>query len=424
MTRRPTSRLVGYAILVALGAYGAVTLDRVAILALVMPLAVWLVWGLVTATAPELDATCTVDSDRVAEDGQLLLQAEVSCRGSVGWLEVELELPSGLVSDRPANRQRIRPSGDRTTTLAWKLTPKRWGAYRCGPLRVRAQDRFGLLEYSGRLGEPLRVRVFPAFERLRQLVPPARTQLFAGNRIARQPGEGIEFASIRDFTPGDRVRRVNWRATARAGVPLVNDFHLERNADVILFVDSFVDLGVDQDSVLTLAVRAAVALADGYLGDRDRVGVVGFGGLLRWLLPGLGPRHFYRVVEALLDTQVVTSYAWRAIDVIPPRVLPPAATILALTPLLDPRSLGALADLHHRGFELVVLEIGPERFLPRSSSSPDPLALRLWQLLRVARRRSLQRAGVIVVEWPAGISLEAVLAQVREYRRFARRSVA
>jgi hypothetical protein len=129
-------------------------------------------------------------------------------------------------------------------------------------------------------------------------------------------------------------------------------------------------------------------------------------------------------VESLLDTQVVTSYAWKAIDVIPARVLPPSATVIALTPMLDLRSVGALVNLQQRGFDLVVLEISPERFLPRSGRAVDQSALRLWQLVRVARRRSLQRAGLIVLEWPEHVSLEAVLAQVREYRRFARRSAA
>jgi uncharacterized protein (DUF58 family) len=424
LIRRPTPRLVGYAAIVALGAYGAVTLDRISLLALIAPFAVWLAFGLATAAPPELKITSRLDKERTAEGEEVLFEAEVLCRGRVGWLELQLELPGRLECDIPGGRIRVRPRRGDAQTLTWRLRPRRWGAYRFGPVLVLAQDRAGLLRYSARLGEPARLRVYPAFERLRQLVPPARTQLFAGNRIARRHGEGIEFADIRGFTAGDRVRRINWRATARTGVPHVNDFHLERNADVILFVDSFADLGLDQESVLSLAVRAAVALADGYLGERDRVGVVGFGGVLRWLLPGMGPRHFYRVVESLLDTQVVTSYAWRAIDVIPPRVLPPAATILAITPLLDPRTLGALADLHHRGFDLVVLEVAPERFLPRSGRGVDPLALRLWGLLRVARRRSLQRAGVIVPEWPEGVALETLLAQAREYRRFARRSVA
>jgi uncharacterized protein (DUF58 family) len=141
---------------------------------------------------------------------------------------------------------------------------------------------------------------------------------------------------------------------------------------------------------------------------------------VRWLDPGLGPRHLYRVVEALLDTDVVTSYAWRDLEVLPPRVLPPAAMVVALTPLLDPRSLGALADLHHRGFDLLVLEIAPEKLVGAALRHADPLAVRVWRAQREARRHRLQRQGVAVVEWPPDRPLEVVLAAAREYRRSAR----
>ena len=61
MIRRPTPRLVGYAAIVALGAYGAVTLDRIALLALIAPFAVWLAFGLATAAPPELEITSRLD---------------------------------------------------------------------------------------------------------------------------------------------------------------------------------------------------------------------------------------------------------------------------------------------------------------------------------------------------------------------------
>lgn len=305
-----------------------------------------------------------------------------------------------------------------------RLRPLRWGTYRLPPLAVAAQDRLSLLQFRGHAGESLQLRVYPAWERLRKLVPPARTQVYAGNRIARQHGEGLEFADIRPFVAGDRVRRVNWRVTARSGVPHVNDFHLERNSDVVLFIDNFTEIQAGRDSVLGLAVRAASALAQGYLHERDRVGVIGFGGVLRWLTPGMGPQHLYRVADALLDTEVVTSYAWRAIDVIPPRVLPPAATVIALTPLLDPRSVGALADLHHRGFDLVVLEISPAGLVGAGAAAVDPLALRLWGLLQQARRNRLIRAGIAVTQWLPEEPLEVALARAREYRRFAPRATA
>ncbi|HEY6538395.1 MAG TPA: DUF58 domain-containing protein, partial [Candidatus Dormibacteraeota bacterium] len=237
MTRRPTARLAGYVAILALGAYVAVAIERIALLALVVPFAIWVLAGLASASAPELELKAELDRDRITEDGEACFTAEVTCRGRVAWLELELDLPRELDCAEPGAGRRLRSQAVGTTTVRWRLQPRRWGTFRCGPIRLRAQDPLGLVTYSAQFGPPAALRVYPAFERLRQLVAPARTQLFAGNRIARRHGEGIEFASIRDFSSGDRVRRINWRATARTGTPHVNDFHLERNADVILFVD-------------------------------------------------------------------------------------------------------------------------------------------------------------------------------------------
>ena len=104
-------------------------------------------------------------------------------------------------------------------------------------------------------------------------------------------GEGIEYADIRDFVPGDRVRSINWRASARRQTLVVNERHPERNTDVVLFVDSFVDVRNGDRSVLEDAVRAAATLATRYLERRDRVGLVGFGGDPPLAPAGYGCRH-------------------------------------------------------------------------------------------------------------------------------------
>ena len=102
--------------------------------------------------------------------------------------------------------------------------------------------------------------------------------------------DGLEFADTRAFVPGDRLRSVNWRASARRGELIVNERHPDRNADVVLFLDSFAEArsGRRGDGTLERAVRAAATLAGRYLERRDRVGLVTFGGVLRWLEPGGG----------------------------------------------------------------------------------------------------------------------------------------
>ncbi|HYY63663.1 MAG TPA: DUF58 domain-containing protein, partial [Gaiellaceae bacterium] len=257
-------------------------------------------------------------------------------------------------------------------------------------------------------------------EDLRQLVAPRETQLFTGNRVSRQKGEGLEFADLRPFVAGDRIRRINWRASARRGALWVNEFHTERNADVILFLDSFADARRGDAGTLDLAIRAAASLAERYLAGKDRVGLVNFGGVLNWLRPATGMVQRYRIVEAVLNTEITLSYAWKEIDVLPRGTLPPKALVLALTPLLDDRAVSALVDLRARGFDLVIIEISPLPFIEPARGASAELAYRLWKLRREGRRSEYERAGAPVIEWHEGSPLTAVLEGVNAARRHAR----
>jgi uncharacterized protein (DUF58 family) len=244
--------------------------------------------------------------------------------------------------------------------------------------------------------------------------------VFVGNQTARSKGDGIEFADIRSWSPGDRVRSINWRATARRGELHVNQQHPERNTDVVLFLDTFTDVHHGMRGTLDLTVRAATSLAHRYLQRKDRVGIVSFGGYLSWLLPESGTRQLYRIVDSLLQMDVVLSFAAKGLDVLPPRTLPPKALVLALSPLLDRRSAAALLDLRARGYDLVVIEVSPVPFVTPGHDELSQLAYRLWRLSREALRVRYERAGVPVVEWEDGRALNVVLEEVTAFRRYAR----
>jgi uncharacterized protein (DUF58 family) len=264
--------------------------------------------------------------------------------------------------------------------------------------------------------------VYPRPEQLLTLLKPLETQVFAGNQVSRTKGEGIEFADLRPFVFGDRVRRINWRASARTGELVVNEHHPERNTDVILFLDSFTEARGEGGGTLDLTVRAAASLAERYLARKDRVGLVGFGGVLRWLLPETGLVQLYRIVDSLLGTEIVLSYAWKDIDVIPTGTLPPKALVVGLTPLLDDRGVGALLDLRARGFDLAIVEVSPVPFATAGEDESEELAHRLWRLKREALRFKFERAGVAVVEWHEGTPLAGPIEEVATFRQHARLS--
>jgi len=200
----------------------------------------------------------------------------------------------------------------------------------------------------------------------------------------------------------------------------VNEQHPERNTDVVLFLDTFADVHSAGRGTLDLTVRAATSLAHRYLQRKDRVGLVSFGGYLSWLLPASGTRQLYRIVDSLLQMDIVLSFATKGVDVLPPRTLPPKALVLALSPLLDPRSAAALLDLRARGFDLVVIEVSPVPFVEPGKDELAQLSYRLWRLSRESLRARYEQAGVPVVEWLDGVPLNVPLEEVAAFRRYAR----
>ena len=69
-------------------------------------------------------------------------------------------------------------------------------------------------------------------------IHPRRTRAFAGPVKANQGGQGLDFFGCRSYVPGDDIRRINWRAYARQDTLIVNEYELERLADVNIVVDA------------------------------------------------------------------------------------------------------------------------------------------------------------------------------------------
>ncbi|HVA20915.1 MAG TPA: DUF58 domain-containing protein [Candidatus Micrarchaeia archaeon] len=413
---RSVVRVAGTAWLVAVLLVLALALGLPVLVAVAAPFAVALAIGLALAATPEVAVAVTLDRERAVEGDRVTAHLAVRSPQPVHRVELTLSLPDAVATEGPA-RAALRLGAGGEAAAAIELRCLRWGAQRIGPVEVRAWDQMGLVAHRGWAAGGATLRVYPRPPRLRALLQPARTLVHTGNQLARQRGDGIEFSDLRAFVPGDRVRRINWRVTARRGAPFVTLRHPERNSDVILFLDSFRDARLGTEGTLDLAVRALTSLAAGHLGRRDRVGLIGFGGVLRWLKPGTGIGQLYRVVDAVLDTEVVLSYAWKDLDVLPRRMLPPAAMVVALTPLLDPRGIRAMLDLAARGYDLAIVEVDPERFAPAPRDRVEQLALRLWRLTRDARRRELRQAGIRVGTWARDEPLDPVLAGLLAARR-------
>jgi uncharacterized protein (DUF58 family) len=424
MSRSFEAKVVWYAGLAALGLLAALALRLPELVVLAAPFALVPALGVVLSRTPRLEVEVALARERTLEGDELDVTLTVEAAVGAERVDVLLELPPGIGLADGDNPVTVHLADGERRELAYRLRCERWGGYALGRVFLRALDTFALVRWEEAFDRRSPLKVYPREELIRSVLRPSETQVFTGNHVAREKGEGIEFADLRPFVPGDRVRRVNWRASARRGELWVNEHHAERNADVVLFLDAFAELGEPGSGTLDDALRAAASLAARYLRQKDRVGFVSFGGTLNWLPPETGATQLYRIVDSMLDTRVALNYVWKDIDVIPRRTLPPRALVLALSPLLDDRAASALLDLRGRGFDLVVIEISPLRLAPPAVGAVGETALRIWRLQREAVRGRFERAGVPVAVWDESRPLASALEEVTAYRRRARLALA
>jgi len=418
--RVASARLGAYAGLAALGMLAAIALGRPELAAVGAPLAVMAAAGSAAARDPHATARLALSRDRAIEGELIPARLVVYAERAVERLDVELVMPANLRVAQGSQRLRLRLAAGEERVIELALEAQRWGALRVGGVWMRAQGPLGLVAFEAVHDQTTALRVYPHAERLRRLVVPLGTQASAGNLLAHRAGDGIELADLRAYVPGDAVRRIHWRASARRGALVVSERHPERNADVIVFLDSFADERAAGGSTLDDTVRAALALARGYLRGRDRVGLIGFGGVVRWLRAGSGERQALAIAEALIDTSVVLSYAWKDARLIPPRVLPPGALVIALTPLLDERAEHTLLDLRARGFDVCVFDIDPDPAGLAPRDELRDLAWRLWRLRHSAARARMERLGIAVTSWRGPGSIALPIEEVTAFRRRGR----
>jgi uncharacterized protein (DUF58 family) len=423
MKRTPTIKLGLYVALMAFGAIAALATGRAELIAVVAPFGVFAAAGLALSHEPRVGLTAELGRQRLLENDDLTVTVQLEPIVEDGLLVLQLRPPDQLTVVGDARRV-LRLGAVEKREVRFSLRADRWGGYGAGVLGCRARDRFGLIDYELQSLVLGPIRVFPAARTLRAMLDPVELQATAGSRVARERGEGIEFAEIRPFRPGDRLRRVNWRVSARRGVPHVSERHPERNADVILLLDTFTDVGPARSGTLALAVRAAATLATSYLGRKDRVGVIGFGGVIHGLGPRLGTAQLYRILDALIGSEVVFSYAHKDVGFVPRRLLPAKALVVAITPLIDQRSIAAMFNLLARGFDLAVLDISPVPLAAAQDTPAAAVARRLWLLKREAIRSRFEQLGASVTEWRGEEPLELPIARAASLRRRTRHQLA
>ena len=129
-------------------------------------------------------------------------------------------------------------------------------------------------------------------------------EVFAGRYESLFKGQGVEFAEVREYQPGDDVRSIDWNVTAREGRPYVKRYEEERQLTVMLVVDASAsqDFGSGQMSKREVASEIASILGFSALRNNDKVGLLLFTDRVeKYLPPRKGKRHALRLVREILE---------------------------------------------------------------------------------------------------------------------------
>jgi uncharacterized protein (DUF58 family) len=348
-----------------------------------------------------LTVDATVTRRQLVEGEQAVVVAQVSGQGRYR-VQPSFRPAPAFSAGSPGGRG--DPAGG---ALRVPFQADHWGSAQIGRLEIVLRDRFALAE--GRVTVELpRVRTHPLPARMDSRIVLSRLPSRLGEHPSRVPGEGVEFAGVRPFAPGDRQRRINWPATTRTGSLQLNTFTAERTQNVVILADATAAVGEPGATSLDLAFRGAAGAMTCYLAGGDRVGLIVFADRLSWLGPGLGRRHFHRLMDLLVAPHS-SSEQTAGLTRLPRAALPPGALILVFSPLLHPRLVEALRDLRERGFSVLVVDVlaaEPEGFRTQTGG----LARRIWRLEQQAIRFSLTELGIPVVRWDGQSSLDEPLA--------------
>lgn len=310
--------------------------------------------------------------------------------------------------------------GDRTVGL--RATVLRTGVHELFRADAIAESPGGVFVTPPTVAGPLRVAIQPRRVPLRGIPLPFRLPGLTGTHTSRRIGDGFDVNDVHEFSAGDRLRRVDWRTSARRAYDprtgRLTSLYARRtfataDATVMIIVDSRDDVAQDVGSwasgdevpndeytSLDVAREAAASIAGAYLSGGDRVGLDDLGRRRHPVPPGAGQRHGTRILHRLIRVAPEGHARERRRA---PQV-PSGALVVLCSTFLDASPAELASDWRVHGHRVVAVSTLPT--LRTDGLDPaQQTALRFVLLARRIRLRELARRGVDVVDWNADSAL-------------------
>jgi uncharacterized protein (DUF58 family) len=300
--------------------------------------------------------------------------------------------------------QRVTLYPGECTELKYSFTASR-GNFSWKSIRTSVSDPLRLIETEMLLPDNTTIQVRPQIKKFKAIaLRPRNTVHSAGSIPARLGGSGTDFFGIREYHPGDSLRTLDWRLTARHPRRLfTKEFEQEEIAEIGLILDARqnTDLRIGEESLFEYSIGATASLAEMFLHQGHRVSLLVFGGTMLKAFPGYGKTQLHRILSCLSKARIDTeSHALGSFDFLPLRMFPNHALMIVISSLTSTdrylfQRLGAY------GYQACLISPDPIGFayptLPQGAT--NQLAIRAARIERRLRLAEIAQLHVRIVDW-------------------------
>ncbi|MCL4562216.1 MAG: DUF58 domain-containing protein [Chloroflexi bacterium] len=291
------------------------------------------------------------------------------------------------------------------------------GSYAWDTVEARVSDPLNLIESRLELPAPAEVQVRPRIKKFRPFpLKPESTLHSPGLVPAHTGGSGTDFLGVREYHPGDPLRRMDWRRTARHPHQFFSkEFEQEEVVDIGLILDGRrrADLHVGGDNLFEHTLSATASLAEVLLERGNRVSLLVLGDRLTSVYPGFSKAQLNRILRILAKVEPGSNASPISLEYVPLRMFSSRALIVILSPL-SPEDYPIFPRLRARGNQGLLISPDIVAFARATfpNDPPSQLALRVTRLERRMELRKIAQLGVRVIDWQVDQPLPPLIRNI------------
>jgi uncharacterized protein (DUF58 family) len=293
-----------------------------------------------------------------------------------------------------------------STELKYTFTATR-GNFSWKSIQTRVIDPLDLVETEIQLPAGATIQIRPQIKKFKAIpFRPHGTLHAPGSIPARLGGSGTDFFGVREYHPGDSLRWLDWRLTARHPRKFfTKEFEQEEIAEIGLILDSRrrTNLNIGGKNLFESSIEATASLAEMFLHQGQRVSLLVFGETLINAFPGYGKQQLQRIMNCLSRAKIGTENSSSiSLDLIPLETFPTHALLVIISPISsDDRSF--FLRLRAAGYQVLLISPDPVSFaypvLAQVQDDISRLAIRATRLERRLRLNNIASLGIPAIDW-------------------------